>query len=152
MPDYIYPVKFHFRVDFLDLGNGTQGVEEDSYFQSVAGLNVDMQTESFKEGGENRFEHVVPTRAKYDTLVLKRGVLRGSEVTQWFIDALVNHTFQPVNLAVLLLNENHESIVTWNVKHAWPKKWSVDDLDAQKSEILVETLEMQYAFFTVNQE
>ena len=60
MADYRPPVGFHFRVEFLDI----QTVTDDILFQSVSGLAVTMETESVKEGGENRFEHVMPVRRR----------------------------------------------------------------------------------------
>ena len=45
-------------------------------FTEVSGLSVEMGTEEFVEGGENRFIQKYPTRAKYPELVLKRGLHR----------------------------------------------------------------------------
>jgi len=88
--DYLYQnVGFHFKVVFSGLGLNGESI--DSRFQSVTGLDVQMETEVIKEGGENKFEHVVPTRRKYSDLVLKRGLVApsgASEVTNWFKDAL----------------------------------------------------------------
>lgn len=50
-----------------------------------------------------------------------------------------------------MLNENHEEIMTWNIVHAWPKKWSIADLNAEQSAIAVETIELQYWYFTVKE-
>ena len=65
-------VGFHFRVEF-------QGISEaqtiDTYFQEVSGLSFDIDKETVKEGGENRFSYQLPTRANYPNLVLKRGLL-----------------------------------------------------------------------------
>ncbi|MEO0408411.1 MAG: phage tail protein, partial [Cyanobacteria bacterium P01_A01_bin.135] len=65
------PVSFFFDVIFQEVPFGKDAVE--TRFQSVTGLSVDMQTETLKEGGENRFEHILPVRTKYSPLVLKRG-------------------------------------------------------------------------------
>ena len=123
---------------------------EDAYFQSVSGLNVEMQTESIKEAGENRFEHVLPARARYPDLVLKRGVLKDSGVVQWCRKAIEYFLVEPINLQVQLLDENHKPLIEWHVIHAWPKKWSVSDLNAEQSSLLIETLELNYNFFSVN--
>ncbi len=146
MADYRPPVGFHFRVEFLDI----QTVADDILFQSVSGLTVTMETESVKEGGENRFEHVMPVRSKYSDLVLKRGVLVDSGVIAWCRDAMEAFIFEPTTVLVHLLNEAHEPLITWNVVHAWPKKWAVADLNAEQSSVLIETLELNYNFFTVN--
>ncbi len=146
MADYRPPVGFHFRVEFLDI----QTVADDILFQSVSGLTVTMETESVKEGGENRFEHVMPVRSKYSDLVLKRGVLVDSGVIAWCRDAMEAFIFEPTTVLVHLLNEKREPLITWNVVHAWPKKWAVADLNAEQSSVLIETLELNYNFFTVN--
>lgn len=146
MPDYTPPVGFHFRVDFLDI----ETVGNDTRFQSVSGLTVSMDTETVKEGGENRFEHQLPGRSKYTDLVLKRGLLTDSGVIAWCRDAFENFSFRPITLLVHLLGPAHVPLVTWNVVHAWPKKWSTADLNAEQSAVLIETLELTYNYFTVD--
>jgi len=151
-PSYEYPLpSFHFRVVF-----GSEAIDNaepyDNHFQSVSGLSVEMNTETIIEGGENRFEHQIPVRTKYSTLVLKRGVLKDSALIQWCRKALEDFQFKPATLQIELLGENHTPLITWALFHVWPKKWSVSDFDAEKSELLVETLEMNYNFFTVKYE
>lgn len=140
------PVGFHFRVVFT--GIGTE--EIDSRFQSVSGLNMELETEAKKEGGENRYEHVLPVRAKYPVLVLKRGLVKDSELLRkWCKDAFGSLIIKPVDLTVSLLGENHEPLMTWSVKHAWPRKWSHSDLNAEQNSLAIETFELQYQYFTI---
>lgn len=141
---YYPPVGFHFKVEFVNIGN-----DNDVRFQSVSGLSVEYDTESFKEGGENRFEHKLPVRTKYPDLSLKRGMLTNSEVIKWCLDAFQNRVFSAAHIIVTLLNENHEPLKTWNVYNAWPKKWSVSDFNAQENSIVVETLDLSYSYFTL---
>ena len=141
---YYPPVGFHFRVEFVNIGN-----DNDIRFQSVAGLNVEYDLESFKEGGENRFEHKLPVRTKYPDLSLKRGMLTDSKVIKWCLDAFQNRVFQPAQVNVSLLNEKHDPLKTWRVMRAWPKKWAVSDFNAGENSIVVETLEMSYSHFTL---
>ncbi|MBN1340825.1 MAG: phage tail protein [Bacteroidales bacterium] len=144
---YYPPVGFHFRVVFSGIGQN----DIDSRFQSVAGLNVELETESIKEGGENRYEHVLPVRSKYPVLVLKRGLVKDSELlTKWCNNAFMLLEIQPVDLIVSLLNEEHEPLMTWNVRHAWPRKWSHSDLNAEQSGLAIETFELQYHYFTIS--
>ena len=91
-PGYYPPTNFHFAVHFgnaSSLSGSTTDLAKNSIaFQSVSGLQVQVQTETIKEGGENRFEHVIPVRTKYNDLVLKRGlVFEDSEVLTWIKDA-----------------------------------------------------------------
>lgn len=146
MAFYYPPPVFHFKVEFLDI----QASGDDILFQSVSGLNVSLETESIKEGGENRFEHTIPTRSKYTDLVLKRGVLTDSGVIKWCRQAIEQFEIKPATVLVILLNENHEPLIEWKLFHAWPKKWSVADLDSGQNSVLIETIELNYNFFTVN--
>lgn len=146
---YYPPVGFHFKVEF-QFGNSQAKQDFDILFQSVSGLNFQMQTETLKEGGENRFEHVIPVRNKCTELVLKRGLLGPgqSRITQWCQQAFKEFVFEPVDLLVVLLNEQQKPLMTWNVHHAWPKNWKLADLNADKGEVLIETFELNYNYFT----
>lgn len=145
MEAYYPPVSFYFQVKF----SGISDDELDTHFQSVSGLSVDIQTESFKEGGENRFEHVIPTRTKYQNLVLKRGLVADSKILDWCIQTFQSLDIRPADLTITLLNAEQDPLITWNVVQAWPKKWAVEDLSAMESKILIESLELQYQYFTL---
>ncbi|MEL6867960.1 MAG: phage tail protein [Bacteroidota bacterium] len=145
MADYYPPVGFHFVVAF-ELPTVTTG---DFQFQEVSGLSVSLETETLVEGGENRFTYELPTRTKYDHLVLKRGMLIGSVLFQWAKEALENFNFIPTNLIITLLNENHIPITAWYVVNAYPVKWSVTDLNAEQSSIVIESLELNYNYFKI---
>ncbi|HHE32446.1 MAG TPA: phage tail protein [Chlorobaculum parvum] len=144
MVDYYPPWGFYFRVVF-DISKD----KNDARFQSVSGLSVEYDFETFKEGGENRFEHKLPVRTKYADLVLKRGLLTDSAVIDWALKAFRDRTFSPTDLTVNLLNEKGEPLQTWNVVHAIPKKWLVSDFNANENGVVVETMELSYRYFTV---
>ena len=145
MANYYPPVGFHFLVEFEGLGSQ----EKDHQFQSVSGLSVDIETEEIAEGGENRFKHKLPVKTKYPNLTLKRGMLIDSAVIDWCRDALENFSFKPVNLTIKLLNDEHQPLVSWNVVHAYPVKWSVEDFNAEESKLVVENVELTYNYFTL---
>ena len=145
MSTYYPPVNFHFKVEF----NGIESQETDFQFQSVSGLSVDIETEEFTEGGENRFKHKFPVRTKFPNLVLKRGMVTDSKLIDWCRDAIESFQFKPINLTVKLLDEKHEPLVTWNVVNAYPIKWAVDDLNAEENKITIETIELAYNYFTI---
>ncbi|MCA1758297.1 MAG: phage tail protein [Bacteroidales bacterium] len=142
MANYYPPLGYHFRVEFAH-------VEGEFQFQSVAGLNVELETEQIAEGGENRFKHKLPVRTKFPNLVLKRGVLVNSELIKWCRDAVEGFDITPADLTISLLNEEHEPLITWNVVHAWPVKWAVGDLNAEESKIAIETIELVYNYFNI---
>jgi phage tail-like protein len=76
-------------------------------------------------------------------------MLTDSKVISWVLDALQNRTFKPVQINVMLLNEEHQPLKTWNIFNAWPKKWAVSDFNAQENSVVIETLDISYNYFTV---
>jgi phage tail-like protein len=143
MAQYNPPVGFHFKVEFGLNGLG----DSDVRFQEVAGLTAEIGVEELSEGGENRYTHRLPTKAKYANLVLKRGMLVNSSLIQWFKDAVENFTFSPVDVQVTLLDETHQPLSAWSFQKAYPVKWVISDLKAQENALVVETIELAYKYF-----
>lgn len=145
-------VGFHFAVHF----SAGDGGSVDIRFQSVAGLDSSIDIETIKEGGENRFEHVIPTRRKFGPLVLKRGLVGpiSSPVANWlkrtfegepFDLATGKEAFQVIDTVIIdLLGEDHQPLMSWTVTNVWPRSWKIAELNAERSEVLIETLELNY--------
>src|SRR4051794_3661462 len=125
MATYYPPPGFHFSVKFFGVGN-----DNDSQFQEVSGLTAEVSVEELIVGGENKFTYRLPTRSKYSNLILKRGMLKDSDLVDWFRKAIEDFEFQPVNITVNLLNENHETLSSWDFIHAYPVKWVISDFKA----------------------
>jgi phage tail-like protein len=143
MAVYYPPVGFHFKVEFLGISSG----DFDTRFQEVSGLSAEVTTEELAVGGENRFTYRLPNRARYNNLILKRGMVQDSNLISWFSDAIEDFVFKPVDVNVYLLNENHEISATWVLLQAYPVKWSVSDFKAQESSLVIETIELAYQYF-----
>ena len=137
------PTGFHFIVNVEGLNSGSS----DSGFREVSGLDATLGEETYEEGGENRFIHRLPGRVTYDKLVLKRGILRGSELIGWFKKAVESFKFEPRGVLVTLLNEDHDPLEAWSFINAYPVKWSVADFNAESSEVAVETIELTFQYF-----
>jgi len=143
MPVYP-PVGFHFLITFEFSAQA-----DDTRFQEVSGLDVDMEMEPFTEGGQNRFIWQLPKRSHYSDITLKRGMFINSPVVEWCKDAFENFSFAPANVSISLLNEQHQPIMTWYVISAIPKKWSVSGLNAGDSSIAVESITLSYQYFNI---
>ncbi|MGN6539425.1 MAG: phage tail protein [Ginsengibacter sp.] len=144
MPDIFYQtVNFHFKVDF----NFDAQDKTDIRFQSVTGLDSTLDTEQIKEGGENRFEHVLPVRRKYGPLTLKRGLLKqtDSKLTQWLKQAFDDEVVVPrPAVTISLLDEQHNALMHWTINNVWPRSWKIGELNAEQGAVLIETLELNY--------
>ena len=154
MAAYYPPCGFHFKVEFV--GVDGMGSDTEQRFQEVSGLSVEVETETLREGGENRFEYKLPKRAKYPNLVLKRGLLKGTALLNWFKSALNAYflavtipllDFKPSDILITLLDESDQPVAIWNVVQAYPLKWSVSDFRSTENAIVVETIELAYQYF-----
>jgi len=138
---YNLPVGFHFNVNF-----GTDK-SNDIRFQEVGGLTAEMGVEELVVGGENMFTYRLPLRAKYNNLVLKRGMIKDSGLIDWFKNAIENFQFAPKDISVYLLDKEHQYISSWEFIQAYPVKWVISDFNATNNSLVIETIELVYQYF-----
>jgi phage tail-like protein len=151
MASYYPPAGFHFKVEFV----GANGMNTDTEhrFQEVSGLSFEIETEEMREGGENRFVYKLPKRVKYPNLILKRGLLKGTALLEWFKSAMTTYftvlvrDFKPADITITLLDEAGQPVAIWNVVQAYPLKWSTSDLKATDNTVVIETMELAYQYF-----
>jgi hypothetical protein len=48
------------------------------------------------------------------------------------------------NVSVVLLDEQGDPVARWNLRRAWPAKWSGPSLDALGNEVAIESLELAH--------
>ncbi len=150
---HIPPVSFYFSVQILGQ-NDRPFPPADASFQEVSGISATLSTEQISEGGQNRYTHKVPGRAGYENLVLKRGLMvRSSSLGEWCLSILnqnLNKKIEPKTIKVSLLDANTDGVgalMSWVFTNAYPIKWEVSTLDAQKREIVVESITFAYSYF-----
>jgi phage tail-like protein len=136
---------FHFSVSL-------SGAAGESSFQEVSGLKAEWTFDEVAEGGQNRFVHKLPKRARHEKLVLKRGVVAGrSKLADWLSSSFrADFTAAQANsrsLVVLLLDGAARPVLKWWVAGAFPLAWNHSTLSSMESNLLVETVELSYAFF-----
>ena len=91
----------------------------------------------------------MPGQRKFSNITLKRGTFKSdNEFYRWFNTVSLN-TIERRNLTVALLNENHEPVIVWKVKNAWPTKITPTDLKADGNEIAVESIELAHEALTI---
>ena len=142
-----YPLPgFHFNVTFDGLPGGATAI--DSRFAEVSGLSSELAVEELAEGGENRFIHKLPGRAKFPNLVLKRALFPvTSTLFKWAQDAINNLDIRPCTVMVTLLNDKHEPVKSWNFSNAYPVKIKISEFKAGDNALALETIELAYDFF-----
>ena len=75
---------------------------------------------------------------KFSNITLKRGTFQGdNDYFNWYQTTALNTT-ERRDIIISLLNENHEPVVVWKVKNAWPAKIQSTDLKADGNEVAIE--------------
>lgn len=134
------PVAFYFSVKF-------EGFFEVP-FQEVSGLSLEMETETVKEGGENGFSYQLPVRRKHGNLVLKRSLMPIYHLLEMYIVGVLesngSREIQTTSVVISLRDALHLPSHTWLAINAYPVKWSTNEFNAQKNELVIEQLELAY--------
>ncbi len=140
MPEYPLP-KFHF---LLEWGGTKVG------FTEVTGLEVTTEKLEYRDGASPEYSKIqMPGMQTYGDLTLKRGVFAGdNEFYDWWNTVSLN-TIERRDITITLLNENHEPVVVWKVKNAWPTKVTSTDLNSTGNEVAVETLVLAHEGLTM---
>lgn len=140
-----YPVpKFHFQVEW---GGSKIG------FTEVTGLEVTTEVIEYRHGASREYhKEKMPGMIKYSNITMKRGTFKGdNDYYNWWNTVALN-TIERRDLIISLLNENHEPVVVWKVKNAWPVKVQSTDLKADGNEVAIETIEIAHEGLTIQNE
>lgn len=150
MADVEWPllVAFHFSVGFAQKGDKREEIS----FQEVSGLEVSIETEEVRCGGDNSTVYHLPKKTKYSDLVLKRAVIsKDDSFYKWCKKNLnvasLSFDIELKSLFVNLCDNEGNAVKTWMVAGAYPFKWSLGNLDAMKNEIAIETISLKYQYF-----
>lgn len=140
MADYPLP-KFHFQVDW----GGTQ-----IGFTEVSGLDVETEVIEYRHGASPEYHKTKqPGMTKFSNITLKRGTFKSdNEYYDWwketklFEEGNATGSIYRRDITIKLLDENHQPVVVWKVKRAWPTKVQSTDLKADGNEIAIESIEL----------
>ena len=140
-----YPIpKFHFR---LEWGGAKIG------FTEVTGLDISNDVIEYRDGATPEYSKIkMPGLRKFSNITMKRGTFRGdNDFYAWFNTIQLN-TVERRDITISLLNENHEPVVVWKVKNAFPVKVTSTDLKADGNEVAIESLELAHEGLSIQNE
>ncbi len=137
-----YPLPaFHFIVDW-----GGENVG----FTEVSGLTYEIQAIEYRDGASPEF-HVgkMPGLQKFSNITLKRGVFSGdNEFFDWLNTVKMN-TIERRDVTIKLLNEEHNPVMVWKVKNAFPVKLEAPGMKASGNEVAIESVELAHEGFSI---
>ncbi|MGE5372251.1 MAG: phage tail protein [Solirubrobacterales bacterium] len=125
--------RFEVEIDGINVGS----------FSEVRGLEAEIEVEVYREGGSN-FDHVLKKREKYPPLVLRRGFTNNSELWNWYSDFLQGKNKAALGKtgSIILLDPIGAETCRWNFFGAYPIRWTGPNLNANSSEIAIESVEI----------
>lgn len=132
-----YPIpKFHFSVNWGGTKIG---------FTEVTGLEVSTEVIEYRQGASPEYHKIkMPGMQKFSNITMKRGMFQSdNEYYNWWNTVALN-TIERRDITISLLNENHEPVVSWKIKNAWPVKVQSTDLKSDGNEVAVESIEIAH--------
>jgi phage tail-like protein len=137
-----YPLpKFHFNVDWGGTNIG---------FSEVSGLNIENKLIEYRDGASPEYSKLkMPGMREFSNLTFKRGVFKGDNEFYAWLNTISLNTVERRDLTISLLNENHEPVVTWKIKNAFPVKIQSTDLKADGSEVAIEQIDVAHEGLTI---
>ncbi len=111
--------------------------------------SVEWDAEEIKEGGLNTHLHTLPGRRKSARISLKNGVGK-NKLMQWFLK-MMSGTIERKPVTIILMDETHKPVLTWDIQDAFPIKWTGPQLKADSSAIAVQTLDLVCGEVTIKE-
>jgi len=136
--------KFHFQVDW---GGARIG------FTEITGLDVENEVIEYRDGANREYsKQKIPGMKKFGNVTMKRGIFASdNDYYTWFNTVTLN-AIERRDVTVSLLNEEHEPVMVWKIKNAWPAKIASTDLKADGNEIAIESVELAHDGLSIQNE
>ncbi len=112
-------------------------------FSECSGLQVETEYFDYREGGVNEYVHRFAGPTKYPPLVLKHGLTQIDGLWGWHQD-VVKGKVERKNGTIYLLDKQGIPVMWWDVKEAFPVKWTGPDLRASSNEVAFESVELTH--------
>ncbi|MCC7052815.1 MAG: phage tail protein [Gemmatimonadaceae bacterium] len=112
-------------------------------FSECSGLDMALEVEEYKEGGNNGGVLKFPTRVTWAPLVLKSGVGAGSSLWDWHYDFAIGKGKRKDGI-ITLLNDLHLPSHIWHFRRGLPTKYTGPSLVAGQNTVAIEGLEITH--------
>jgi phage tail-like protein len=110
-------------------------------FAQCTGLEVQIEGHEYREGGVNDFVHHFAGRTLHPPLVLRHGISPLDGLWSWHRDTAAG-VIKRRNGTIMLLDEQQQVAMFWHFKQALPLKWTGPELNADRSAVAFESIEL----------
>jgi phage tail-like protein len=112
-------------------------------FQEAGGLDSSTDPIDYREGTDPNHVRKLTGLNKVSPITLKRGITDSTELWVWR-QTVVNGKAERRNVSIVLLDDTGMEKLRWNVRNAWPSKWTGPAFNASTAGIAVESLELTH--------
>ena len=113
-------------------------------FKSCAGLDTSTTSTKYREGTDASLaQRELPALLHHSVITLSRGISADHALMDWRTD-ISNGKPTRRDISIVLRNEQGVEKIRWNVKNAWPSKWTAPSFDATSDAVAIETLELTH--------
>ena len=110
-------------------------------FKSVSGMDSETEVIEFKQGND-KVVRKKPGRTTYSNIVLERGYTATDDLFKWrknIEDGVIDRRSGTITV---LDNDGETIVAQFNFYEAWPAKWTVPEVDSEKSGMAIEKIEL----------
>lgn len=113
--------------------------------------SLQVETLDIKEGGQNAYTHKLPVRVNPGNLTLKHGISKGDKLLAWYMQVLAGDMENAMRqVTVTLYKVDFQAMMVWNLRNAYPIKWTGPSLATKDAAIAIQTLEIVHHGFEVS--
>jgi len=131
---------FCFKIE-LSLSGGGGG---EAFFKSASGIKYETEIVPVREGGANDTTFQLVGATKWSNIVLKQGYTGSSALLKWREEWINGQMNRIKTGKIIQLDTALNPVAKWTFVRGWPCKWELSELDASKSELSIETLEIAH--------
>src|SRR5262245_12621034 len=112
-------------------------------FNECSGLEMSLQVEEYKEGGNNGQLLKFPTRVTWSNITLKKGIGTSTALWDWHY-GFVQGQGQRRDGVIVLLNDLQVPNNIWYFRRGLPVKYSGPALNATQNNVAIEAIEIAH--------
>lgn len=113
-------------------------------FSECSGLEMSMQPDEFKEGGNNGFIHKFPTRVTWSNIILKKGIGASAALWDWHYGFAVGRGRRRDGVIMLLTDFEQTPNNIWHFRRGLPVKYTGPAMNAAQSSVAIEAIEIAH--------
>ena len=110
-------------------------------FREASGLDTGQDPVEYRNGDEKQLTaRKLPGLIKYSNISLKRGITDDKDLWDWR-KKVMDGKVERKNVSIVLLSDDCQEKLRWNMREAWPSKWQGPSFNATSNDIAIESLE-----------